>query len=175
MVCVKLVLLRILCMKSRCFLGKFTQLAKFYTTAGRDGRDKSQLWTKTLMWIRNHQSSGQSERPVSQDCPLLWKQVRPDVISLTTVIIRWLVITQLNVIMMIFFVLWWWLCWWKCNHGSSTDVTSTTFSSNSNSGRIDLMFQVDVGFVFWQMFQMLWVSMIEMFKCCFYAQSLGDL
>ena len=31
------------CEEIHCFLEKFTQLEKFYTTAGRDGRDKFQV------------------------------------------------------------------------------------------------------------------------------------
>ena len=30
----------------RCFLEKFTQLEKIYTTAGRDGRNKFQVWVE---------------------------------------------------------------------------------------------------------------------------------
>ena len=96
------------------------------------------------MWTRNHQSSGQWEQPVSQGCPLLWKQVQPGDIGHNQG-------TDDND-----------YDDEKCNHGSSTDVTSATFSSNSNSGRIDLMSQ------------MVEVSMIEMFKSCFYVQSLFE-
>ena len=52
MVCVNLVLLRKLCKKTRCFLEKFTQLVQiitnYYTTDGRNGREKSQLWNQNL-------------------------------------------------------------------------------------------------------------------------------
>ena len=105
------------------------------------------------MWTRNHQSSGQWERPVSQGCPLLWKQVQPGDITHN----RDHKVSDDNSVNSDYHDD---IDSEKCNHGSSTDVTSATFSSNSNSGRIDLMFQ------------MVEVSMIEMFKCCIYVQSL---
>merc|ERR1712240_46348 len=54
--CVNLVLLRILCKKSRCFPGKFTQLAKILH-AGRDGRDESQLCLSLALTIHKIHSS----------------------------------------------------------------------------------------------------------------------
>ena len=58
--CVNLVVLRKLYQKLRCFPRKFSW-HKFYMTAGRDGRDKSQLWiydihTWHIMYIINAKS-----------------------------------------------------------------------------------------------------------------------
>ena len=44
LVSVNLELLRKFCKKKRYFLENLHSWHKFYTTAGRDGRDKSQLW-----------------------------------------------------------------------------------------------------------------------------------
>ena len=55
LVCANFVFLLKICKKPRCFLQKFTQLAKIYMTAGRDGGDKSQLCIQVaylLIWPR---------------------------------------------------------------------------------------------------------------------------
>ena len=40
------------CMETRCFLEKFTQLEKIYTTAGRNGRDKFQVCASVITLVK---------------------------------------------------------------------------------------------------------------------------